>query len=50
MDNEQISRILKTIAVFFVILAVLVVLYFVVTFIAGVPSEWEPRTPEIIGD
>ncbi|MDK2910950.1 MAG: hypothetical protein PWR20_2518 [Bacteroidales bacterium] len=50
MDNEQISRILKTIAVFLIILAVLVVLYFVITFIAAVPSEWEPRTPEIIGD
>lgn len=50
MDNDQLSRIVKTIAAFLIILAVLVLIYFIISFIAGVPSEWEPRTPDIIGE
>lgn len=50
MDNEKLSRILKTVAAFLIILAVLILIYFIITFISGVPSEWEPRTPDIIGD
>lgn len=50
MDNDQLSRIVKTIAAFLIILAVLVLIYFIISFIAGVPAEWEPRTPDIIGE
>ncbi|MGC8865517.1 MAG: hypothetical protein ACP5O2_07325 [Bacteroidales bacterium] len=50
MDNDQISRIVKIIAAFLIILAVAVVIYFIISFISRVPSEWEPRTPDIIGE
>jgi len=50
MDNEQLSRILKTIAAFLIILALLVLIYFIITFVSGIPSEWEPRTPDIMGE
>jgi ABC-type uncharacterized transport system permease subunit len=50
MDNEQLSRILKTIAAFLIILALLVLIYFIITFVLGIPSEWEPRTPDIMGE
>jgi uncharacterized membrane-anchored protein len=47
MDNEQISRIIKVVAVLLLLIALWVVVYFVFGFFREIPDEWDARTPQV---